>query len=169
MSFSATLMAAENDSVVTEPAATGNWVKQLIASGFEIHDPAINYPKFMRFCLKVYDWGDRTFNSYDSSYVVSTGKNWKLTGRTYNWAESYFMQFSGDTRLRMISDIYSDIGANIGFMAVNVGYTFNANDLFHAPVAKRKNYDYSFTCALFAASLNYTSTDGGVRLSLIHI
>ena len=75
------------------------------------------------------------------------------------------MQFTGNTRLHMISEIYSDIGASIGFMAVNVGHTFNANDLFGNPVASRKNWDYSFTSALFAASINYTSTDGGVRIT----
>ncbi|MDE5923592.1 MAG: hypothetical protein K2G79_08915 [Muribaculum sp.] len=37
-----------------------NWVKQLFANGFRINDPGINYPKFMRFCLNVYNWGDKT-------------------------------------------------------------------------------------------------------------
>lgn len=166
-SASLALGATEADSImpVSGPKHSGNWIKQLVDNGFKLHDPSINYPRFARFCLKVYDWGDRTFNSYDSTYVVSTGKNWKITGKSYNWAESYFMQFTGNTRLHMISEIYSDIGASIGFMAVNVGHTFNANDLFGNPVASRKNWDYSFTSALFAASINYTSTDGGVRIT----
>ena len=46
------------------------WIKQIINNGFHIHDPAICYPKFPRFCLEVYNWGDRTFNSYDNNYVV---------------------------------------------------------------------------------------------------
>lgn len=70
-----------------------NWVKQLFANGFRINEPGINYPKFMRFCLNVYNWGDRTFNSYDPEYVVGTGKNWKLYLNSHNWAQSYALFF----------------------------------------------------------------------------
>ena len=63
-----------------------NWVSQLFANGFRINDPGINYPKFARFCLKVYNWGDKTFNSYDPCYVVGSGKNWKFYGKSYAWA-----------------------------------------------------------------------------------
>ena len=78
-SASLALGATEADSImpVSGPKHSGNWIKQLVDNGFKLHDPSINYPRFARFCLKVYDWGDRTFNSYDSTYVVSTGKNWK--------------------------------------------------------------------------------------------
>ena len=50
------------------------WYRQLMANGFKIHDPEIDYPRFPRFCLKVYDWGDKTFNSYDTTYVEGTGR-----------------------------------------------------------------------------------------------
>ena len=59
------------------------WYKQVIKSGFHIHDPRINYPRFPRFLLNVYDWGDRTFNSYDPDYVVGSGKNWKVRLESY--------------------------------------------------------------------------------------
>ena len=90
------------DSVaIADSVAFANlpWYKQLWSNGFRIHDPRINYPAFPRFVLKIYDWGDKTFNSYDKDYVVGTGKNWKLTLNSYNWMESYMMLFYS-SRLR---------------------------------------------------------------------
>ena len=140
------------------------WVKQLFANGFRIHEPGINYPKFMRFCLKVYNWGDRTFNSYDPEYVVGTGKNWKLYLNSHNWAQSYALFFPENLNVRMLSNVYSDLGPSINFMAVGLSYTFNANELFGHPVAQRRNFDWNFTCALFTFRYTRQSTGGGVTI-----
>ncbi len=147
------------------PLRGKNWVQRLINSGFHINDPRIGYPKFAKFCLDVYNWGDRTFNSYDSQYVVGTGKNWKIIGKSYNWAQSYMLTFGRKTDIRMISDIYSDIGGHLCFMAVSVGYDFNANELVGNPTANRKNFEFNFTCALFAANYQNSSTKGGMRIT----
>ena len=64
------------------------WYKQLLENGFRINDPQVNYPRFPRFLLSLYNWGDKTFNSYDPEYVVGVGKNWKITTKSYNWMES---------------------------------------------------------------------------------
>ena len=142
-----------------------NWVSQLFANGFRINDPGINYPKFARFCLKVYNWGDKTFNSYDPCYVVGSGKNWKFYGKSYAWAESYAMYLPDDVNVRMSSAFYSDLGVSLNFMAVSVGYTVNANDMFHHPVANRANFEFNFTCALFSGSYMHASTNGGVTIT----
>ena len=141
-----------------------NWVKQLFANGFRINEPGINYPKFMRFCLNVYNWGDRTFNSYDPEYVVGTGKNWKLYLNSHNWAQSYALFFPENLNVRMLSNVYSDLGPSINFMAVGLSYTFNANELFGHPVAQRRNFDWNFTCALFTFRYTRQSTGGGVTI-----
>ena len=142
-----------------------NWVKQLIENGFRINDPDVNYPKFPRFLLKVYNWGDKTFNSYDNDYVIGTGKNWKLTGKNYNWMESYALFFTNHTNIRMISNPYSDFGAHLGFMALSVGYTFKVNELFGNPKSTRSHYEYGFTCSRLAANVVYTKTSGGVKVT----
>lgn len=52
------------DSVSSRP-----WYRQLRDNGYRFDEPTINYPAFIRFCLKLYEWGDRTFNSYDEEYL----------------------------------------------------------------------------------------------------
>lgn len=140
------------------------WIKQLMDNGFQIHDPDIRYPKFPRFCLSVYNWGDRTFNSYDTAYVVGTGKNWKLRGNISNWAQSYVMDFGNRQRITMSSKIYSDMGGYISFMAVSVGYAASGGTLFRHVKDSRKHFSFNFTCSRFSANYIHYSTNGGVRI-----
>lgn len=143
------------------------WYKQLWKNGFMIHDPRINYPAFPRFVLKVYDWGDQTFNSYDENYVVGTGKNWKLTLNSYNWMESYMMAFRSSllrNRLHIISDVYSDLGLTLSFMAVSVGYTAKVNNWF-GDESSRTNVNFNFTCSRLYANVSMLSTSGGARIT----
>lgn len=134
------------------------WYRQLMENGFQIHDPRISYPKFPKFCLDVYDWGDRTFNSYDPKYVVATGKNWKVMLKNYNWLTSYMMFFEKNQRLNIRSDIYQDIGAYICFMAVSLGYTAKVDNLIGHARKTRENFNVSFTSSLIYGSFNYWNT-----------
>lgn len=142
------------------------WYQQLFKNGFRIHDPRVNYPKFPRFCLKVYDWGDRTFNSYDPEYVVGVGKNWKVLMKNYNWMESYMLMFSMHSRdmLHIRSNIFNDLGAYISFMAVSVGYTANVNALA-GHESNRSNLNFNFTCSRFTANIDILSTTGNTRIT----
>lgn len=141
------------------------WVKQLIANGFMINQPGVNYPKFARFCVKVYNWGDRVFNSYDPEYVVGTGKNWKAMIKNYNWAETYAMFFDLDTRLGMQSGLYSDLGPSINFMAVSINPMWKVSEYFHNTSTTRHNFRLSFTCSRFQANFAKVTTTGGLTIN----
>ncbi len=140
------------------------WIKQLFANGFHLNAPGVDYPRFPRFCLNVYNWGDRVFNSYDPEYVVATGKNWKLQGKSLTWGNNYEMLFSDNSRVSMMSDAYADIGGYLSFMAVSVGYMFNANKLIRHDNIKRSMINLNFTCALFTGDLSFNKTEGGVNI-----
>lgn len=148
----------------TRPGAHRGWVRQLVASGFHINDTTIHYPRFARFLLNVYNWGDRTFNGYDTTYVVSTGKNWKLLAKNDNWMESFLLLFPKRQYIRMMSDPYFDLGTSLNFMAVSLSYMQNAKTLFAHTIENRHRYDFSFTCGLFSASLHYSTTEGGAKI-----
>lgn len=143
-----------------------NWMKQLYETGFHIHDPRINYPRAMKFFLKVYDWGDRTFNSYDSAYVVGSGKNWKIMTKSYNWMESYMMMFSIHTKdmLHIRSDIYNDVGFHLSFMAVSIGYTAKVNN-WAGHESNRTNFNFNFTSSRFSANIDLLSTSGDTHIT----
>lgn len=142
------------------------WYDQLIENGFRIHDPRVKYPKFPRFLLKVYDWGDRTFNSYDPDYVVGVGKNWKVQIKNYNWMESYMLMFSMHTRdmLHIRSEIFNDLGFHLSFMAVSIGYTAKVNN-WAGSHSNRSNLNFNFTCSRFSANLDILSTSGDTKIT----
>lgn len=141
------------------------WYKQLIENGFRIHDPRVNYPAFPKFCLKIYDWGDKTFNTYDPKYVVGVGKNWKVVLKSYNWLTSYMMRFDNGKSLHIRSDLYPDFGAYVCFMAVNVGYTAKMDNLFGHKRKTRENFNVSFTTSRFHALFNHWKTRGDAKIT----
>lgn len=136
------------------------WINRIKARDFSMQDTAIIYPRFVRFCVDVYNWADRFFNTYDPEYVESTGKKWKLMVKSSNWTDSYATTFGG-THVDMLSDVYSTFGPTIAFMAVSYSYEANLNQLFtHQPV-HQKRFDFNFNTALFTADIYYRRNRGG--------
>lgn len=140
-----------------------NWVQQLWHNGFHINDPDVRYPKFARFCVSVYNWGDRTFNSYDPEYVVGTGKNWKLYAKNSVWGCGYMMLYDNQKPFQLRTNVYSDLGAHLSFMAVSIGRDFNTGKIFGRKY-DRASWDFGFTCSRFAASVQSRNTNGGMRI-----
>lgn len=166
--FAGDMSAAETaaDSLGSNAKSQTRWISQLIDNRFHVHDTTIYYPAFPRFVLKVYNWGDRTFNYYDKNYVVGTGKNWKLQGKTYGWIETQTMLFPKNSLLSMHSNFYSDAGAYISFMAVSVGYMWNMDRLFDRNT-KRHTFNFDFTCSRFSINYSAVSSEGGMILTRI--
>lgn len=142
----------------------GNWLQQLRQCQFHINDPRIQYPRFVDFCRKVYNWGDRTFNRYDSDYVVGTGHNWKLYANSQNWHQTYAFIFHKQPVV-MHSKVNSDLGINLNFMAVSIGYTWNVNRLITGKKDQRSTFNFAFSCALFAAEITSWDTTGDTKLT----
>lgn len=127
---------------------SGYWKRAMRHLKLDLNDTTVVYPTFVDFCVDVYRWGDRTFNGYDSTYVVGTGKKWKLMLKNNNW----FSTFNGslnqkDLPFLMHSNFTSSFGASISYMAVSLYYMINLNDLISGHKVKYKKFDISFTCS----------------------
>lgn len=146
------------DDKLNEPYDTtrnsGYWWRALKHGHVDFNDSTMGYPKFVMFCYKTYVWGDRVFNSYDSDYVVGTGKNWKLFLKSNNWVDSYIGHPVKDVNQIINSNLVSNIGITLSFMAVSVGYSLGVSNLIHGDNVSNK-IDFSFTCARFAADAYY--------------
>lgn len=160
----------ESAPVDTLTPLTGNWVQQLWQTGFHINDSRINYPKFAKFCVKVYNWGDATFNRFDSDYVTGTGKNWKITLNAAAGIQGYgylfdFMKDEGRAnRVIVRSNFNYDMGVYLSFMAVSIGYTFNMNKLLNYNDHPRSSFNFAFNCARFSAELQMQTTEGNTYI-----
>lgn len=132
----------------------GYWWRALKHGKVNFKDSTMGYPKFVMFCYRTYVWGDRAFNSYDTSYVQATGKNWKLILKSNNWVDSYIGHPVKDVNQIINSNLVSNIGLSLSFMAVSVGYSIGVSNLIHGGKVSDK-IDFSFTCARFTADAYY--------------
>ncbi len=140
------------------------WYQTMMHGRLNIKDKDVNYPGFVDFCVDAYNWADKVFNSYDSAYVVGTGKRWKLMFKNNNWIDSYAMNFQGETPVWMLSDVCCNIGGYISYMAVSIGYMFDVGNIFFGQPVTHSKFDFNFTCALLSANVYYNKNTGGTNL-----
>lgn len=140
----------------------GYWWRALKHGKVNFKDSTMGYPKFVMFCYRTYVWGDRAFNSYDNSYVTSTGKNWKLILKSNNWVDSYIGHPVKDVNQIINSNLVSNIGLSLSFMAVSVGYSIGVSNLIHGGKVSDK-VDFSFTCARFTADAYYWENNNEIN------
>lgn len=127
-------------------------------------DTTVVWPKFLQFCVDVYNWGDKFFNTFDPQYVQGTGKRWKVRLNSDNWLDSYAMRLPQGINSTMSSNVYSNIGAYIQYMAVSVGSSIDFEKLFQKREPQHRKFEFGFICALFNAELYYHENKGGVNI-----
>ena len=140
------------------------WWTLLKQRKLQMNDTTVVWPKFLQFCVNVYNWADHTFNSYDPEYVVGTGKRWKVRVLSDNWLDSYALKVNTSLNSTMSSNVYANIGAYIQYMAVSVGSSYDIEKLFNKKEPSHKKYEFGFICARFNAELYYHENRGGVNI-----
>ena len=140
------------------------WWNRFKSHSLVMNDTTVVWPKFLQFCVGVYNWGDRFFNTYDPEYVIGTGKRWKARIVSDNWLDSYVMKLPQGINSTMSSNVYSNLGAYIQYMAVSVGYSYDLKKLFKKEEPGHKKFEFGFICALFNAELYYHENNGGVYI-----
>ncbi len=140
------------------------WMLAAAAAKLNLADETIEYPRFVQFCVDVYNWGDRTFGTYDPEYVVGTGKKWKLQIENDNWYDFYHLKQPGGLKMAMASDVAPNLGISLSYMAVSVGYSVNVDKFFSGEPVKHKRWDFNFNCALLALDAYYTNNTGNTNI-----
>lgn len=169
LSPDSSLAAATSDSLeISSPASRDTvWWRRILDGKFAMQDTSIQAPKFVKFCMNVYNWGDKAFNSYDTTYVVGTGHRWKFRIVSDNWVDSYAMSFkglNGKMPIWMLSDIYANVGAYLQYMAVSAGYSVDIANLIGTEPVYHKKFEFGFNCARFNAEVYYQENTGGSYL-----
>ncbi|MDE6010486.1 MAG: DUF4421 domain-containing protein, partial [Muribaculaceae bacterium] len=138
-----------------------DWIHLLKKGELDLSDPTVRYPKFVKFCVDVYNWGDRFFNSYDTTYVVGVGRRWKTRVAFDGWMDSYNMNIGRKLPITLISEPYISASVNLQYMAVGISYGVDLNNLtFNKPV-KHQKFEFGFNCARFNLDLSFNRNAGG--------
>lgn len=144
---------------------TDFWKLAALTGKLNLKDKTVKYPRFVKWCVDLYNWGDETFNSYDTTYVTGTGKRWKLIMKNDNWMDFYNLKLPKSIRVGMSSDVSPNLNANISYMAVSLGYTLNLDYLFGGEPVKHRRWDFSFTCSLVALDAYYSKNTGSTNVT----
>jgi len=144
-----------------------NWVQQLIKNRFNVNDTTLRCPKFVDFCLDLYRWGDKTFNSYDSTYVYSCPKKWKVTLKFNSKWDTYHLHAREKTEPSMFfnTDPRYTAGFRISFMAVGFEYMPDIDNLLEGREIFHRRTRFSFTCSRIIAEAYYNKNTGTSRLN----
>lgn len=139
------------------------WWTQIRNGTWNIYDTTVRYPRFIGFCVDVYRWVDKVFNSYDPDYIESPPQKWKVMLKSDNWLDSYAMVFNGDIPVWLLSDMTCTLGAYLQFMAVSVGYSLDMSNIIGNRPSLHKKTEFSFSTGRFYIEGQYTSnTEGSV-------
>ncbi|MDD2961357.1 MAG: DUF4421 domain-containing protein [Muribaculaceae bacterium] len=128
-------------------------------------DSVAEWGKFPKFCIDVYRWGDRTFNTYDSTYVEGTGKKFNIKLKTDSWLDFYEFDLKNNTQIRMVSNPNTSVGVSLTYLAVSAGYDINISNIFHGKEDVRKKWNFQFNCALFAADLYFSNNNVSTKIT----
>lgn len=128
-------------------------------------DSIAAWGKFPRFCVNTYRWGDKFFNTYDSTYVVGSGKRWNVKFKADSWLDMYDFRFVTDAyRMAMVSRPSTTAGFYLTYMAVSVGYDKNLSQYFGGASEGRKRFTTQFNCSLFTAEFQYITNTVGTTI-----
>lgn len=127
-------------------------------------DTTVVWPRFLGFCVNVYNWGDRVFSSTDTAYVVGTGKKWRARLINDNWTDSYYMKVSKRLNTLMSGDMHVLLGASLQYMAVSYTYSLDLSHMIGGGPINYKKQEFSFNCARFAAEGYYYENGGGTYI-----
>lgn len=141
-----------------------NWWHLFKKGQLSMSDTTVQWPRFLGFCVKVYNWGDMVFSSTDTSYVVGTGKRWRTRLINDNWTDSYYMRFPKKFSTIMSGQMHILLGASIQYMAVSYTYSFDMSHLISGGTINYKKQEFGFNCARFSVDGYYYSNDGGTYI-----
>lgn len=144
-----------------------HWVSQLVKNRFNVYDTTLNCPKFVNFCLDVYRWGDKTFNSYDSSYVYSCPQKWKLMFKVNTKWDLYSVHAhdKDDPSMFFNTEPRTSAGFRISFMALGFEYMPDIDNLITGRPIYHRRTRFTFTCSRVIAELYYNKNTGISRIN----
>lgn len=161
------LTAPEPELPDTIASRTGTYVEddwryRLHKGDFKhLLDPEIHWPRFVGFCLDVYRWADRVFNSHDTLYVKGDGRHGKVLLISDNWMDSYYFDPRTGPDIKMLGDIYANLGVNLKYSGMSVGYSVDMNSVFGHKPSNHKKWDFGFSCARFNIEIHLWKNEGG--------
>ena len=135
------------------------------SQGFSLAlDSIATWGKFPKFCIDTYYWGDKFFNTFDTTYVQGTGYKFNGKIKTTSWLDYYNFNLPDNYYMSMVSDGSTSAGLWLTYMAVSVGYDLNVSKYLGRNSHARRRWNFRFSCQLFSADLYWMTNDVGSEI-----
>lgn len=141
-----------------------DWWHLMWKGKLSLKDTTVHYPRFIKFCVDVYNWGDRVFSSYDTTYVEGTGRKWKSRVAFDTWTDSYFIDFNRKMPVTMIANPYTTAGVYLQYMAVGINVGVDLNNLYFNKPQNHRKWEFSFNCARFNLDIAFNKSTAGTYI-----
>lgn len=128
-------------------------------------DSIAAWGRFPHFCIDIYRWGDKFFNSYDPDYVKGSGYRFNVKAVSDSWLDDYQFELDDKKRLSMHSRPSTSVGAYLTYMAVSVGYDVNFKKSFRGPDNARRRFTFGFDCSRLSVQYHSVSNREGANIS----
>lgn len=152
------------DSISAPEDQNRNWWYLFKKGKLSMSDPTVKWPRFLGFCVKIYNWGDRVFSTTNPDYVVGTGKKWRTRLINDNWANSYYLKINPEFNSIMSTPFHVLMGASLQYMAVSYTYSIDLTHMLTGSPIDYKKQEFGFNCARFSADgYYYTSKGSNIR------
>lgn len=149
------------DSIRVPHEIKTDWRTLLRGRRLVPQDTSVNYPRFLRFCLGVYRWAEKNFNTYDPDYVAGLGQNGKVRLISDNWTDTYYFKSQTGAPLLMVSNPYCNLGIQANYSVLSLGYSVDLNSVAGSKEAKHKKLVFSVSCARLYGEAYFWENKGG--------
>ena len=160
ISVDAAKAAVPADSINIDGNLKHDWMHMIKTRRIQVTDTNVVYPKFIDWCLRVYRWAEKTFNTYDPEYVSGTGKHGKVRLLSDNWTDLYYFRFKEVSPLIMASNPYCNLGIQANYSILSASYSVDINSALTGIKSKHRKWGFSFTTARLYGEAYYWRNHG---------
>lgn len=111
-------------------------------------DSLVTNSDIVQTAVKGYNWVERTFNTYDTTYVAGENNDLYLRLFSSNWYANYRLNFHQGGFMNINSDIETSLGLSVAWKFIAVSYQQNLNKFFNRYEKEQRSFDLTLNSAI---------------------
>lgn len=129
-------------------------------------DPTVKKPGLLNLASKIYNFYTKAFNNYDTAYVTSVKKDYRVIIKNNDWLDSYGGTIADQgMKIFMNSNISSSIGIGFSYMGIGYTYMFDLDNVFGGDPTRHSKWEISFATSRFSFEAYHSRNDGIVNIN----
>lgn len=144
--------------------ANRNWWYLLKHGRLKLEDRSVEWPRWLGWIVGAYNKVNRAINSYDSTYISSTGKNGKIRIISDNWNDQYVIDLDPETTIGLNSKPFYTVGLNLSFLGIGYTYGLDLSNIIGNRPDNHVSHKFGLGTQMFQIDYKYNSSKAGSRV-----